>query len=184
MTCLDCLRRLLLHETSSLRSATRISSRASPSHARRISLTASQSQDPQPLSPNVAQFPREQRNPPSATSTSAAQPFSTPRMPSPKTTGTTAHPRSAQPKAPRILSSVPGGTPLKGLNYFKNKEDPVAMDDHEYPEWLWSVLDERKTDGAGQKQEIDPRLFGEKPRPRVYFFHFLLPRASPKLTPP
>jgi len=49
---------------------------------------------------------------------------------------------------------------LKGLNYFKNKPEPVALEDHEYPEWLWTLLDERKTSPAdGQKEEIDPRLF-------------------------
>ncbi|KAI1176894.1 putative NADH-ubiquinone oxidoreductase 12 kDa subunit, mitochondrial [Nemania sp. FL0916] len=39
------------------------------------------------------------------------------------------------------LSSCPPGTPLAGLNYFKNQNDPVALPDNEYPEWLWRCLD-------------------------------------------
>ena len=42
------------------------------------------------------------------------------------------------------LSSCPAGTVLNGLNYFKGKEDPVALPDEEYPEWLWSCLDVQK----------------------------------------
>lgn len=30
---------------------------------------------------------------------------------------------------------------MTGLNYLKNGQDPVAMKDEEYPEWLWSCLD-------------------------------------------
>jgi large subunit ribosomal protein L54 len=29
---------------------------------------------------------------------------------------------------------------LKGLNFLKNKTDPVAMEDSEYPPWLWDIL--------------------------------------------
>lgn len=43
---------------------------------------------------------------------------------------------------------MPGGTPLKGLGYFKGRDAPVAMEDHEYPEWLWGLLDEAKKSGA------------------------------------
>lgn len=39
-----------------------------------------------------------------------------------------------------MQSSVPAGTPLKGLNFYKNKTDPVAMEDSEYPSWLWTAL--------------------------------------------
>lgn len=30
---------------------------------------------------------------------------------------------------------------MKGLNYFKGKDDPVALAEEEYPEWLWRCLD-------------------------------------------
>ncbi|ORY65829.1 mitochondrial ribosomal protein L37-domain-containing protein [Pseudomassariella vexata] len=38
------------------------------------------------------------------------------------------------------LSACPEGTVLQGLNYFKNKADPVALADDAYPEWLWRCL--------------------------------------------
>ncbi|GAA5799165.1 mitochondrial ribosomal protein L37-domain-containing protein [Helicostylum pulchrum] len=41
-------------------------------------------------------------------------------------------------------SSVPQGTVLKGLQFLKDGQDPVALDDSEYPEWLWDLLDEKK----------------------------------------
>ncbi|PGH08052.1 hypothetical protein GX51_01493 [Blastomyces parvus] len=43
---------------------------------------------------------------------------------------------------PRVVSGTPAGTTLKGLNYLKNKPDVFAMEDHEYPDWLWGLLDE------------------------------------------
>ncbi|KAF3924789.1 hypothetical protein ABW21_db0201042 [Orbilia brochopaga] len=45
---------------------------------------------------------------------------------------------------PKALSSVPAGTPLKGINYLKKLSDPVALPDEEYPEWLWRVLEDRR----------------------------------------
>jgi hypothetical protein len=41
--------------------------------------------------------------------------------------------------------------PLKGLNFEKNKQDPVALPDDEYPEWLWTILmrQEKTAEGAG-----------------------------------
>ncbi|SCU97105.1 LAME_0F18536g1_1 [Lachancea meyersii CBS 8951] len=38
------------------------------------------------------------------------------------------------------LSSCPAGTVLN-LQIKKSGKEPVALEDHEYPEWLWSVLD-------------------------------------------
>ncbi|OQO06094.1 hypothetical protein B0A48_08682 [Cryoendolithus antarcticus] len=56
---------------------------------------------------------------------------------------------AAKVAPPRMPSSVPAGTLLKGLNYIKGKQDPVALEDEEYPEWLWSVLEKaQKSDGA------------------------------------
>lgn len=76
---------------------------------------------------------------PASTSTSAAQPFSTPLTPA---QGVSDLPESAKPSV-KVQSSVPAGTVLKGLNFFKNKQDPVALEDHEYPPWLWTVLNQR-----------------------------------------
>lgn len=59
-------------------------------------------------------------------------------------------------------SSVPAGTVLKGLNFLKNQQDPVALEDHEYPEWLWKAL-QRKGDvsgaGAGAAGDDEGDLF-------------------------
>ena len=56
------------------------------------------------------------------------------------------------------MSSVPAGTPLKGLGYIKGKEAPIAKEDHEYPDWLWGLLDFQKTSGKEGAQEGD--LYG------------------------
>ncbi|KAI5306721.1 Sulfate permease 2 [Ascosphaera pollenicola] len=42
------------------------------------------------------------------------------------------------------ISTVPAGTPLKGINYFANKPDPVALPDEEYPNWLWNLVLDHK----------------------------------------
>ncbi|KAI4282735.1 MAG: hypothetical protein L6R35_005323 [Caloplaca aegaea] len=94
------------------------------------------------------------QSPPAATSTSAAQPFSTPFTPSPaKSTDPTgaALPSHAVSTSPR-RSSLKAGTPLKGLAFLKNKEPPIAKEDDEYPSWLWGLLDEGK---FGGKREMD-----------------------------
>lgn len=58
---------------------------------------------------------------------------------------------------PIARSSCPEGTVLNGLNYTKGGQDPVAMKDEDYPEWLWDCLDVMKKssdaadDGAGDE---------------------------------
>jgi large subunit ribosomal protein L54 len=32
---------------------------------------------------------------------------------------------------------------LKGLNFKKNAQDPLALEDEAYPAWLWRVLDKK-----------------------------------------
>ncbi|EFQ86859.1 hypothetical protein CFE70_001083 [Pyrenophora teres f. teres 0-1] len=91
--------------------------------------------------------------PPTATSTSAAQPFSEPLTPaaSPDLKGL-ATDVSKKKATPLIKSSIPAGQPLKGLNFLKDRQDPVALPDDEYPPWLWTILDrqEKKAEaGAG-----------------------------------
>ncbi|KYK55633.1 hypothetical protein DCS_07596 [Drechmeria coniospora] len=49
---------------------------------------------------------------------------------------------SKQAAAPRSVCVE--GTVLNGLNYMKGGQDPVAMKDEDYPEWLWSCLDVMK----------------------------------------
>lgn len=40
---------------------------------------------------------------------------------------------------------------LKGLNFYKDKQDPVALADEEYPAWLWKVLDKNRAEAGGAK---------------------------------
>lgn len=95
-------------------------------------------------------------SPPPATSTSAAQPFSTPFTPSPgKTPGIPSSP-STTPKAAsrnpaRPPSSVPAGRPLRGLGYIKGQEGPFAKEDSEYPDWLWGLLDPKSNEAEEGK---------------------------------
>lgn len=43
------------------------------------------------------------------------------------------------------VSSVKEGTVLKGLAVFAGTKDPVAMKDEDYPEWLWTLNQPKKT---------------------------------------
>jgi large subunit ribosomal protein L54 len=88
---------------------------------------------------------RQAGDQPSAIS-SAAQPFTTPLSVSPILQGEKPSKKKTS-DVPVVLSSCPAGTPLKGLNFVKGKTDPVAMEDHEYPPWLWDVLKPKKKDG-------------------------------------
>ena len=98
-------------------------------------------------------------SPPPATSTSAAQPFSTPFTPSPaKTPSISPKDKLGDPRgAPR--SSVPAGAPLRGLGYIKGQEAPLAREDDEYPSWLWGLLSTGKEDSDSSGPMGD--AFGE-----------------------
>lgn len=76
---------------------------------------------------------------PALSSPTVAQPFSTPAPMPPPLAGSPASSSSKSAALP--ASSCLAGTPLKGLNYLKNREDPVALPDEEYPPWLWRCLD-------------------------------------------
>lgn len=44
---------------------------------------------------------------------------------------------------------------MKGLNFIKGKSDPLAMEDHEYPDWLWRILEKKKsTEEAAMDADI------------------------------
>jgi large subunit ribosomal protein L54 len=89
---------------------------------------------------------------PPATSTASAQPLSEPHTPSaPSSLKVAASDASKKKATPLVKSSIPAGMPLKGLNFEKNKQDPVALPDDEYPEWLWTILmrQEKTAEGAG-----------------------------------
>ena len=94
---------------------------------------------------------------PAATSTSAAQPLSAPLTPSPVAVGV----EPGKSQIPVItLSSTPAGTPLKGLNFLKSRSDPVALEDSEYPTWLWDILKKEGKKGEDRKEgDLFCRLF-------------------------
>ncbi|KAE9969462.1 hypothetical protein BLS_005342 [Venturia inaequalis] len=77
---------------------------------------------------------------PTSPPSKATEPFTTPISVSPIGHGLKPLDPSKKTESPIVLSSVPAGTPLKGLNFLKAKTDPVAMEDSEYPSWLWDIL--------------------------------------------
>ncbi|OCK83843.1 hypothetical protein K432DRAFT_290155 [Lepidopterella palustris CBS 459.81] len=105
--------------------------------------------------------PDSSHQPAPATSTSAAQPLSTLLTPSPAATGIQSSKAAAPPSL--VLSSVPAGTPLKGLNFLKSKTDPVAMEDSEYPSWLWDIL---KKKGEKTEDQMEGDLFSKSKKKR------------------
>jgi large subunit ribosomal protein L54 len=145
MICQRCLLRLSRQITH--RQSSRQLSSSSRHFAETVSTQATTATNPRP------------HGVPAATSTSAAQPFSTPELPSPsRHVDLPIQPE--QSKKPTVIqSSVPAGTVLKGLNFIKQQQDPVALEDHEYPAWLWGVLAENKEKSAKDEKEGD--LFGE-----------------------
>ncbi|KXS18601.1 hypothetical protein M427DRAFT_53560 [Gonapodya prolifera JEL478] len=78
---------------------------------------------------------------------------------------TCSHSPSADDTAPK--SSVPKGTPLKGLNFFVGKSDPVAMDDSEYPPWVFALADQTKRKDKDWGDEAGSPD-GSKPPSRAY----------------
>lgn len=91
--------------------------------------------------------PSSSHTPPAATSTSAAQPFSAPSTPAPSASQKKDAAATEKKVTPLVRSSVPAGTPLKGLNFLKDRTDPVALADDEYPDWLWTLLSRQEKKG-------------------------------------
>lgn len=50
-------------------------------------------------------------------------------------------------------SSVPAGTVLN-LKIRKNGDEPVALEDSEYPKWLWECLDKDKQEQRLKEQDF------------------------------
>lgn len=63
---------------------------------------------------------------------------------------------------------------MKDLSVLKDKPDPVALPDEEYPEWLWTLTDEYAaakgraaegaTEGKGQETGFDMKAEKKKLR--------------------
>ncbi|KAL2879920.1 hypothetical protein SGCOL_004639 [Colletotrichum sp. CLE4] len=69
------------------------------------------------------------------------------------------------PEAAAPISSCPPGTVLNGLNYFKNKTDPVALPDEAYPDWLWTVL-ESKNEAVESTDDLAADMFSKSKKQR------------------
>lgn len=150
MICRNCLRAASRTQlpASSIRQSQRFLTTSSALHnATPISATTATQTAPRQGSSTSS------HTPPTATSTSAAQPFSEPLTPAASPDLKAQAAKVAEKKAaPLVKSSIPAGQPLKGLNFLKNAQDPVALPDDEYPSWLWTILDrqEKKAEtGAG-----------------------------------
>lgn len=143
MICRRCLKRLA-------------SGNATPFSRRAISSSASRRAQAVTAQTTTATNSRP-NDKPAATSTSAAQPFSTPLTSSPDRLNLPIQKEQSKAAA-KIVSSVPAGTVLRGLNFLKNKQDPIAMEDHEYPAWLWTVLAD-KSDADGNEASAEGDLF-------------------------
>jgi large subunit ribosomal protein L54 len=98
------------------------------------------------------------RSPPrpdaTTTTTTPTSDTATPPLTTPYTGGPVDAASILKPPAAPKSSCLPG-TPLEGLNYYKDRQDPVALPDEEYPDWLWTVLDrEEKEVGTGDAGEF------------------------------
>ncbi|UZJ53376.1 hypothetical protein CBS101457_002696 [Exobasidium rhododendri] len=57
-------------------------------------------------------------------------------------------PSKSSTSGPSVPSSCPAGTVLSGLSLYKDRADPVALPDSEYPAWLWNILDDPSATSA------------------------------------
>lgn len=70
---------------------------------------------------------------------------------------------SAAAGTSKVVSSVAAGTDLK-LDLYKTKAPPVALEDSEYPAWLWDIMDP-----VAQQAKLDanPMLKARKERRKL-----------------
>ncbi|CAG8975531.1 hypothetical protein HYALB_00012246 [Hymenoscyphus albidus] len=110
-----------------------------------------------------------------ALSTSSTPAPSTPTSNSPPTLTTPLpHPLSASLGTPKTkpkttvlpISSAPAGRVLKGINYIQGRDDPVALKEEEYPEWLWRILDAKKDVGGEGEEEVGGDEFSKSKKLR------------------
>ena len=57
--------------------------------------------------------------------------------------------------------------------YFKNKPDVVALEDSEYPEWLWGLLEEFESKANDKSGGVDPKSMDIKSFPCYICIPFL-----------
>lgn len=160
MLCKSCRRTLLARLLSQ-----------SVTHSSRISLrtvaTVPASNNAAPKSPPASTASSKTADQTSAAVAGNTQPFSEPFFPS--TTNITSPPASAtnpSVTAPvKLTSSVPGGTPFAHLSYFKQPPKPVvALEDHEYPAWLWTLVADPNAPKSSLDGGVDLSAMSKKTR--------------------
>lgn len=105
----------------------------------------------------------EGANPAQSSNTSGtSQPLSEPHTPSTSTAKRS--PAKEIKSSTKPKSSVAGGQELRGLGYTKAKPRVLAMEDDEYPEWLWTLLDQKKMGTAEEKVDLSGKMFPRAPR--------------------
>ncbi|KAF2756652.1 hypothetical protein EJ05DRAFT_71621 [Pseudovirgaria hyperparasitica] len=102
--------------------------------------------------------------PTSSTATSSAQSLSATPPPSSANASADIKARPKPSSKTITRSTVPAGTPLKGLALMVNQPDPVAMEDREYPDWLWDVLTPKEKETAEGGSRGDEYLRSKKQR--------------------
>ena len=65
-----------------------------------------------------------------------------------------------KPQTPLPVSIRPTGSFLKGLNYLKGRDDPIALPEEEYPEWLWHCLDVKAKDDGDDGEAAGDEFCG------------------------
>ena len=119
-----------------------------------------------PATPNAGRFQAppsisiDRPNPAQSSNTSGvSQPLSEPHTPSTSSAKTSGPTSTKDGKiAAKPKSSVPGGKELRGLGYTKAKPKVLAMEDDEYPQWLWSLLDEKRPGAMSEKVDLAGKL--------------------------
>ncbi|WVR04656.1 hypothetical protein IAU60_001667 [Kwoniella sp. DSM 27419] len=66
-----------------------------------------------------------------------------------------------KPKGKAVASSCPPGTTLTGLSILKDKPDPVALPDDQYPAWLWTLLSDTSKAHKAAENEVELHKEGE-----------------------
>ncbi|KIW64844.1 hypothetical protein PV04_07150 [Phialophora macrospora] len=152
MICSSCRRSLVSRfRTLAVSSNASVSPSTSLRYASTIPATPNAGPIPAPVSisidhPNVSQ---------SANTSGISQPLSEPHTPSTSTAKTSGPTSTKDGKAAtKTRSSVPGGKELRGLGYTKAKPKILAMEDDEYPEWLWTLLDEKRPGAMAEKVDL------------------------------
>ncbi|KAH0829268.1 hypothetical protein AYO21_05679 [Fonsecaea monophora] len=142
-----------------------------------------------PVTPNAAPVPApaaisiDGPNPTQSSNTSGiSQPLSEQHTPSTSTAKTSGPISTKDSKAPaKLKSSIPGGKELRGLGYTKAKPKVMAMEDDEYPEWLWKLLDEKRLGTDAEK--VDLAAMTKKQRLRYEKKQERLLKDLPKVIP-